>query len=258
MPAVNAHSSMAPVNAVFGGQRFHAPMFREHNDYWHTWPERKVVVFAIPKVGTSSMRVFTLSDNLSWRAAKNPPLKLIQSWFFALLMRDPLARLISAFEDEHHKHYIRSEFSHRNSQFPECGMNYTMKCTFERFVEAVEQSGLQKNMHYNSQVKLTDPHHMRYNFVGLLDSLWDRDFVYKRLLSRDVHENSKASALAKANSSTTLCAIVTPAAYDRVRKLYYEDYAFIDSLARSTSGACAESCERVIGKAPLPLPAAAG
>ena len=27
--------------------------------------------------------------------------------------------------------------------------------------------------------------------------------------------------------------IVTPAAYDRVRKLYYEDYAFIDSLACS-------------------------
>mmetsp|Transcript_26328 Transcript_26328/g.43719 ORF Transcript_26328/g.43719 Transcript_26328/m.43719 type:complete len:280 (-) Transcript_26328:547-1386(-) len=236
-----------PYNTIqLGNGRALPRLFKVHNDYWHTWPERKLAVFTIPKVGTSSMRVFTIPPHGDLTNATNPPIKDIQTYFFALLMRDPLERLISAFEDTRNI-WIRNTIS--KSLFPECTDGKRApdparagQCTFGRFVHAVAQSHLYSNDHYNLQVRLADPHRMRYDFVGLLDSDWDRDFMYNRLLNASkVHLNARNSA-----NVQNVCAEVTPAVHQVVRELYHEDYAFIDSLARSTPKACTKSCRKTL------------
>ena len=112
------------------------------------------------------MRSITIPKGAGWQSATNPQLKDIRGYFFALLMRDPLARLISAYEDVKDSRFIRRGLE----RFPECSSDVLLNrtpskrnCTFERFVEAVKKAGIDSgsNIHYASQVALTRPEHMQ-------------------------------------------------------------------------------------------------
>lgn len=262
------HHGDDTASCSFGAQERRAGLFLPpyyggaFPDRLHVLHDKHTLLFVMPKVMSSTFRhlpYMTLNP-------RNPPsqhkmVRTIRNYFWAAMMRDPMSRLQSAYKDLLHNPMIRMSFYNKRDY--KC--TNSALCTFDEMVAALYrqwkargQWDLSMNDHFLPQTLMLGIPEFQYDFVGLINSKGDVDFLFQAVVGlhpskKRAHEEGNLGVLVKATILGTCCdkgvkeccppgdvpLLLSPCVNpgtnltrQRVEEMYAPDYAFIRSMVR--------------------------
>ena len=234
-------------------------VYASHNV--HVLDDRRIVIFALPKVMSTTLRLTFGSK------AKRLDARVHGKHFWAVVVRDPMSRLRSAYKDLDRNRFIRRTFFQVGQQEGRFFCMNTQMCTFDQFVHHVHRLWVKNGRkwagskvffddHIQPQVYLLGVPRVKYDFVGIFEAPADMAFFYRYVLNTtDIRRNSHDSMRPQningtmfgqcCASSQAFCCPVGVQTYnysctspsrlakEQVEEMYAGDYRFIRGLSRT-------------------------